>query len=674
VGLIKVLRGHEFKFEPEEVSIWIWLWNLDTVFEGVRGMKQVARILSLAFCVLLISTVFSFTMTTTASAQPIEEWVAIYDGPAGGDDHAINMVMGSSGNVYVTGHGRWNFYEGDDYLTISYDSSGNELWVARYDGPKSGNDWARDIATDSSENIYITGSSVGNMYDYATIAYDSSGNELWVARYDGPASRMDLGTNLALDASDNVYVTGRSEDESEVYDIVTIAYDSSGNELWVARYDSPSSLHDIPEDISIDSFGNVIVTGSSSSDFGHYCLDCDWVTIAYDSSGNELWVTPYNGPGNAADKAQALATDSSGNIYVTGQSTGSGTLNDITTIAYDSSGNELWVARYDGPASIEDEAYDLALDTLGNVYVTGYSDDRGEYWYSNYTTIAYDPSGYELWVATYDGPGDGDDRSSDIAVGPLGNIYITGGSSRGYPDVYFATVAYDPSGYELWVMKYDGGSIRSIGRDIAVDPIGNVYVTGYGLFNQTGFDAITIKYASGQTPEPTLDLDPDTLNLKSKGRWITGYIELYDGRDVRDIDIGTLLLNETIPAERWPYAVGDYDEDGIPDLMVKFNRSRVQEYIEGLNLSPGGGGIFGYWVTLTVTGSFKDGTTFECSDTIRVLTAERMGFEPGPFLQRTCEGMMDEDTLADQQQSDVGRTSVPQLRLRRSPFPIPRVR
>jgi len=73
----------------------------------------------------------------------------------------------------------------------------------------------------------------------------------------------------------------------------------------------------------------------------------------------------------------------------------------------------------------------------------------------------------------------------------------------------------------------------------------------------------------------TVDIDPDTLNLKSKGRWITAYIELPEGYDVNDINVSTVRLNDTIAAEQHPAEVGDHDEDGIPDLMVKFDRRAV---------------------------------------------------------------------------------------------------
>jgi len=73
----------------------------------------------------------------------------------------------------------------------------------------------------------------------------------------------------------------------------------------------------------------------------------------------------------------------------------------------------------------------------------------------------------------------------------------------------------------------------------------------------------------------TVDIAPKSLNLKGKGRWITAHIELPEGYNVSDIDVSTIMLNDTIPAEPRPVAIGDYDNDSVPDLMVKFDRSAV---------------------------------------------------------------------------------------------------
>ncbi len=108
--------------------------------------------------------------------------------------------------------------------------------------------------------------------------------------------------------------------------------------------------------------------------------------------------------------------------------------------------------------------------------------------------------------------------------------------------------------------------------------------------------------------QAVIDIDPDTLNLNSKGKWITCYIELPGNYDVEDIDVSTIKLNDEVPAESRPTGVGDCDDDGIAELMVKFDISAVQEILEA-----------GDEVEITVTGELNDDTKFEGSDTIRVI-------------------------------------------------------
>ncbi|MFC1508419.1 SBBP repeat-containing protein, partial [Candidatus Omnitrophota bacterium] len=113
----------------------------------------------------------------------------------------------------------------------------------------------------------------------------------------------------------------------------------------------------------------------------------------------EEWVKRYDGPANGHDHANAIAVDSAGNVYVTGCSLGIGAPldYDYATIKYAPDGTQLWVNRYDGPG----ESYEIALDSSGNVYVTGYSYGIGTD--NDYATIKYDTNGTQLWVARYNG-------------------------------------------------------------------------------------------------------------------------------------------------------------------------------------------------------------------------------------------------------------------------------
>ena len=117
-----------------------------------------------------------------------------------------------------------------------------------------------------------------------------------------------------------------------------------------------------------------------------------------------------------------------------------------------------------------------------------------------------------------------------------------------------------------------------------------------------------------------VNIDPDTLNLSSCGNYITAYIEIPEA-NVNDIITQTILLNYTIPLSLTaPMTIGDYDHDGTPDLMIKFDRAIVEsfvcEHIDRVQLWEAGFES----VVLTVSGAFIDGMPFAGDDIIRVVS------------------------------------------------------
>jgi uncharacterized delta-60 repeat protein len=353
-----------------------------------------------------------------------EEWVRHYAScliPS--QDYACAIVVDNSGNIYVTGQSD-STSKCYDYLTIKYSSSGDIQWCARYNGPGNYNDYATALAVDASGNVYVTGYSYGSgtFGDYATIKYNASGVAQWVARYNGPANSRDEAIALAVDLSGNVYVTGYSWGTYDDY--ATIKYNASGVEQWVARYNGPGNSDDRATALAVDASGNVYVTGDSRGSG----TSVDYATIKYNASGVEQWAVRYNGPGNSGDGATALAVDELGNVYVTGWSFNSSTPSDYATIKYNISGVEQWVARYNGPGNESDGANALAIDASGNVYVTG--DSPGSGTSNDYATIKYNTSGIEQWVARYNGLGNSDDGATALAIDASGNVYVTG-DSRG---------------------------------------------------------------------------------------------------------------------------------------------------------------------------------------------------------------------------------------------------
>jgi len=202
-----------------------------------------------------------------------------------------------------------------------------------------------------------------------------------VAEYSGAIYENDYATAIAVDATGSIYVTG-----SSCGDYATVKYDSAGVEQWVAIYGYYTG-GDLANGIAVDNAGHIYITGGCGGGYAYYA------TVKYDTAGTELWVAVYNGWVNAADVAEAITVDNAGNVYVTGWSAGYGTGYDYATVKYNKFGVEQWAARYNGPGTGNDEAYAIALDNSGNIFVTGKSFDSNTG--DDYTTIKYSPVGIE---------------------------------------------------------------------------------------------------------------------------------------------------------------------------------------------------------------------------------------------------------------------------------------
>jgi hypothetical protein len=188
---------------------------------------------------------------------------------------------------------------------------------------------------------------------------------------------------------------------------------------WVARYDGPTSDYDDASALAVDLAGNVYVTGSSEGDIA---------TVKYSPDGSELWVRRFDGGVAGGDSGMDIAVDSEGNVYVAGQADlDAQPGEDATVVKYDTNGMQQWVAHYRGPTTSNDFFSAIALDTVGNVYVTG-TTHPGDYpsEASDYVTIKYDPAGVEQWVALYSGSTLGTEQGLDVAVDGVGNVYVTG--------------------------------------------------------------------------------------------------------------------------------------------------------------------------------------------------------------------------------------------------------
>ncbi len=467
-------------------------------------MHILLHIFIIIFCIFTSTQLFSVDIA----------WIQRYNGVYNGNDVATAIAVDGSGNVYVTGY--VDGLSRINYATIKYNSNGVLQWVQEYIGPEYCLNFARAIAVDGLGNVYVTGESknpdIDTCYDYVTIKYNTDGVQQWVQRYNGPYNSHDYPSAIAVDNAGNVYVTGRSIGSATGYtnyDYATIKYNTDGVLQWVQRYNGPINGWDQATAIAVDGSGNVYVTGSID---GYTIID--YATIKYNTDGVMQWVQIYNGPANGIDYANAIAVDGLGNVYVTGFSETSGIYDDdYATIKYNTDGVMQWVQRY-GTADGSDRSNAIAVDGLGNVYVTGRTVNIGTY--EDYTTIKYNTNGVLQWTQNYNGPVNGNDCGHAIGVDGSNNVYVTGRSDGINYSYDYATIGYNSNGVQQWLQRYEGpGNSVDWPMGIAVDGLGNVYVTGYSTGSGTYYDYATIKYVPDLDGDAGIDeIDmPDTVEV-----------------------------------------------------------------------------------------------------------------------------------------------------------------
>jgi len=448
-----------------------------------------------------LAALLSLLTTNVPAQMVVQEWVQRFNGSGNHSDQPVAIAVDGSGNVIVTGFSYGNS-SGYDYATIKYSNRGVALWTNRYTGIGSSEDKPTAMAVDSNDDVVVTGwLGTGSGSSYATIKYSGAGVPLWTNRYNSPWSWADWAAAIAVDHFDNVFVTGRSGAEDFYlyfrYDYATIKYSSTGVPLWTNCFNGPANGQDYATAAGVDGTGSVFVTGYSAIGGS-----LNYATIKYSGEGMPLWTNRYGQSAVARD----LAVDGNGSVFVTGYSSGSEV--DYATIAYSNTGEPLWTNRYNGPENRDDRATAVVLDTAGNVFVTGrsYSFNSAD----DYVTVKYSSTGVPLWTNRYSWPGNSPDDANALAVDNSGNVCVTG-YSRGDGDSHdIATIKYSGAGVPLWTNRYDGpGNGDDRASALAVDGSGNVYVTGYSIGGGTDYDYVTIRYSN---VKPMLTIGCTTTN------------------------------------------------------------------------------------------------------------------------------------------------------------------
>jgi hypothetical protein len=365
-----------------------------------------------------------------------------------------------------------------------------QAWVQRYPGASG-----TKIGVDPEGNVIVAAQLPS--WKGLVIKYSSSGTALWTNIW---GSQVSVVQGMAIDNSRNVYVAGYWDVPMQTPpDYITTAYSSDGTPLWTNSYNrtytypmpvSTRNADDRATGVAVDGNGNVYVSGVSATE--GIIPPAIYTTLAYSNSGTLVWTNSSEtwGPNYPA----AVAVDSRNNVYVAGTHCdgGQSCSPGYIVVAYSNAGIPLWT-RACNSYLCSGTFQAMAVDSVGDVYVAAS-------WYG-YLTVAISSGGTPLWQNSYPSPLNANDSPCAVAVGSNGNVYVTGyslGTNTGYD---YATLAYSSLGIPLWTNRYNGpGNSNDCAQALAVGGSGNVYVTGYSWGASGSYDYLTIAYSTSGLP------------------------------------------------------------------------------------------------------------------------------------------------------------------------------
>ncbi|WP_017861224.1 SBBP repeat-containing protein [Leptospira interrogans] len=408
----------------------------------------------------------------TFSNSGTRQWTRLL-GVAGASTTAYGITSDSLGNVYTTGMTSGNL-DGQvqsgtqDLFVTKYDGNGNKQWT-RLLGVAGIQTLARGITSDNLGNVYTTGTTFGNLdgqalsgtQDLFVTKYDGSGNKQWT-RLLGVAGATTQANGISRDIFNNLHVSGYTlgnldgQALSGIQDLFVTKYDTGGNKQWTRLLGVAGQITQ-GNGVAFDSSGNIYLTGRTSGNLDGQALSGiqDLFVTKYDTGGNKQW-TRLLGVAGQITQANGIASDSSGNTYLTGRTSGSldgqalsGT-QDLFVTKYDSGGNKQWT-RLLGVAGVSTTAYGITSDSLGNVYTTGVTsgslDGQALSGTQDLFVTKYDTGGNKQWTRLL-GIAGVSTTAYGITSDSLGDLYSTGITS-GNLDGQILTGTQD-----LFVLKY----------------------------------------------------------------------------------------------------------------------------------------------------------------------------------------------------------------------------
>lgn len=349
-------------------------------------------------------------------------------------------------------------------------STKTPLWNCTWDASE-GRDIGMGVALDSSDNIYVVGTTYtvltpGYNDDALLIKYNTAGTQIWNVTYD--LYEFDYGSDIAVDSSDNIYIVGSTHRQYGPINasLFCVKFDANGELLWNVTEGGNPYAEGYAEafGVAVDSLDNVYVVGKIKSNI---------YFIKYSSTGTKLWETNWGGI-----RGFGVVVDASDNLYITGITDIDPTPDynlQAFLARFNTAGQQIWNTTW-GYQDF-DCGYEVKTDSLGNIYVVGESNftETGEN--CKLTLTKFNSRGTQLWSSSW-GNG-GEDFGAGLCIDDSNNIYVTGGTdfnlSLSISNYHACLLKYDSNGNKIWETIWNESSV---GHGVDTDSLDNVYVVG----------------------------------------------------------------------------------------------------------------------------------------------------------------------------------------------------
>jgi hypothetical protein len=344
-------------------------------------MRQFYTLWNLAFGWSVLGAWIA-TSSTGLAVTPSLEWVRQIGTSA--QENASGAAVDSQGNPVVVYSRQVSIgAPGVDFFATKYNPQGVSQWTRQVGTTE--NDTARGVAADSAGSVFITGTTQGSLggpfqggVDGFLTKIAGDGTVTWSRQIGG--SGVDFAFGVCTDHSGNAMIVGDTDgvvtgSNLGGQDAWIAKYSASGNQIWVRQFGTNQAESAVAA--ASDSSGNTYVTGSTLGALGGSNVGVDDIfLVKFDSDGNRIWSRQLGSA--AVDAGKSVAVDSSGNVYVAGETygalPGNASSGDVDMFAtkYDSAGNRLWIKQW-GTASGE-ECGGIAIDSAGGILVAGDSE------------------------------------------------------------------------------------------------------------------------------------------------------------------------------------------------------------------------------------------------------------------------------------------------------------